>query len=201
MNTVSFRQMKDGNKEEYEMLHQVEADFAKLLPDRILECLRGLENSLGGYQIDRLQHSLQTATRAENDGADEEMIVAALIHDLGDELAPYNHSQYAASIIRPYVRPEVSWVINYHGLFQNYYYVHFFGGDRNERDIYKDHPYYQSCVHFCEAWDQASFDPDYPTQPLEHFEPMVRRIFTRPAFDPRYVGNERMGVSTERSVA
>lgn len=201
MNTVSFRQMKDGNKEEYEMLHQVEADFAKLLPGRILECLRGLENSLGGYQIDRLQHSLQTATRAENDGADEEMIVAALIHDLGDELAPYNHSQYAASIIRPYVRPEVSWVINCHGLFQNYYYVHFFGGDRNERDIYKDHPYYQSCVHFCEAWDQASFDPDYPTQPLEHFEPMVRRIFTRPAFDPRYVGNERMGVSTERSVA
>ena len=95
------------------------------------------------------------------------------------------------------MRPEVSWVVNYHGLFQSYYYAHFFGGDRNERDTYKDHPYYQSCVHFCEAWDQASFDPDYPTQPLEHFEPMVRRIFTRPAFDPRYVGNERMDVSSE----
>src|SRR5690606_6798746 len=127
--------------------------FATLLPDRILGCLRGLANSLGGYRIDRLQHSLQTATRAENDGADEEMIVAALIHDLGDELAPYNHSQYAASIIRPYVRPEVTWVINYHGLFQNYYYIHFLGGDPNERDIYKDHPYYQSCVNFCEDWD------------------------------------------------
>ncbi|MBW8126830.1 HD domain-containing protein [Pseudomonas sp. LAP_36] len=195
METVAFTQMKDGTKAEYEMLTQLETDFAKELPDRLLKCLRDLEHSLSGYKVSRLAHSLQTACRAEDAGADEEMVVAALIHDLGDELAPYNHSQYAASILRPYVRPEVTWVINFHGLFQNYYYVHFFGGDRNERDLYKDHPYYESCVRFCEEWDQSSFDPDYPTRPLEHFEPMVRRIFTRPAFDQKYVGDQTMGRS------
>lgn len=196
MEKVSFRQMKDGTQEEYLFLTEHETAFARGLPDRILQCLRNLEHSLSGYQISRLDHSLQTATRAEADGADEEMIVAALIHDIGDDLAPYNHSQYAASILRPYVRPEVTWIINQHGLFQNYYYAHFLGGDRNERDYLKDHPWYQGCVDFCEKWDQASFDPDYPTKPLEYFEPMVRRIFTRPAFAKEFVGEQTMGKSS-----
>ena len=188
MKTVAFRQMKDGTREEYEYLTAHEEEYAKGLPDRVLHALQQLDNSLSGYQVTRLEHSLQTATRAEADGADEEMIVAALIHDIGDDLAPFNHSQYAASILRPYVRPEVTWVINQHGLFQNYYYIHHLGGDRFEREKHKDHPWYQSCVDFCEKWDQASFDPDYPTRPLQYFEPMVRRIFTRPAFDPQFVG-------------
>jgi len=188
MKTVAFRQMKDGTREEYEYLTAHEEEYAKGLPDRVLHALQQLDNSLSGYQVTRLEHSLQTATRAEADGADEEMIVAALIHDIGDDLAPFNHSQYAASILRPYVRPEVTWVINQHGLFQNYYYIHHLGGDRFEREKHKEHPWYQSCVDFCEKWDQASFDPDYPTRPLQHFEPMVRRIFTRPAFDPQFVG-------------
>ena len=188
MKTVAFRQMIDGTREEYEYLTAHEEAYAKGLPDRVLSALQQLDNSLSGYQVTRLEHSLQTATRAEADGADEEMIVAALIHDIGDDLAPFNHSQYAASILRPYVRPEVTWVINQHGLFQNYYYIHHLGGDRFEREKHKDHPWYQSCVEFCEKWDQASFDPDYPTHPLAHFEPMVRRIFTRPAFDPQFVG-------------
>jgi predicted HD phosphohydrolase len=113
--------------------------------------------------------------------------VAALIHDIGDELAPYNHAEFAAAIIRPYVRAEVSWIVEQHGLFQNYYYVHHLGGDRNGRDRFKDHPWYAACEAFCERWDQASFDPDYPSQPLAAFEPLVRRIFGRPAHDPRYV--------------
>ena len=188
MKTVAFRQMIDGTREEYEYLTAHEEAYAKGLPDRVLSALQQLDNSLSGYQVTRLDHSLQTATRAEADGADEEMIVAALIHDIGDDLAPFNHSQYAASILRPYVRPEVTWVINQHGLFQNYYYIHHLGGDRLEREKHKDHPWYQSCVEFCEKWDQASFDPDYPTHSLAHFEPMVRRIFTRPAFDPQFVG-------------
>ena len=195
METVKFRQMKDGTKEEYLFLTKHEDEYAKGLPDRILQALENLENTLSGYQVSRLEHSLQSATRAEADGADEEMIVAALIHDLGDDLAPHNHSQYAASILRPYVRPEVTWVINQHGLFQNFYYAHHLGGDPNEREYLKDHPWYQSCVDFCEKWDQSSFDPDYPTKPLSYFEPMVRRIFTRTAFDPKYVGNQTMGKS------
>jgi predicted HD phosphohydrolase len=195
MQVVQFRQMKDGTKEEYEFLTEHEEQYAKGLPDRLLQALKNLENTLSGYQVSRLEHSLQSATRAEADGADEEMIVAALIHDLGDDLAPHNHSQYAASILRPYVRPEVTWVINQHGLFQNFYYAHHLGGDRNEREFLKDHPWYQVCVDFCERWDQSSFDPDYPTKPLEYFEPMLRKIFSRTAFDPQYVGDQTMGKS------
>ncbi|EAQ63179.1 hypothetical protein MED121_07931 [Marinomonas sp. MED121] len=187
--------MRDGTKEEYLFLEQHEKAYAKGLADRILNTLRALETSLSGYLVTRLEHSLQTATRAEADGADEEMVLAALIHDIGDDLCPYNHSQYAASIIRPYVRPEVTWIINQHGLFQNYYYIHFFGGDPNERDYLKGHKWYQACVDFCEKWDQTSFDPDYPTKPLEYFEPLVRKIFARSPFDPQFVGEQTMGKS------
>ena len=187
MQTVSFRQMKEGTKEDYDFLANLEAEYIKGLPDRILQALRDLENTLGGYQITRLEHSLQTATRAEEDGADEEMVLGALLHDLGDDLAPENHSQYAAAIIRPYVRKEVTWIVEHHGVFQLHYFGHHTGDDPNARDRFKDHPWYDSAVRFCERWDQAAFDPDYPTQPLEHFEPLVRRIFSREAFDPAIV--------------
>ena len=187
MEAVSFRQMKDGTKADYEFLGALEQEFIDQLPERILGALRALDDTLSGYQVTRLEHSLQTATRAEADGVDEEMVLGALIHDLGDDLAPENHSQYAAVIIRPYVRPEVTWVVEHHGLFQKVYYAHHFGEDPYARDVYRDHPYYASCVRFCEDWDQASFDPDYPAKPLEHFEPMVRRIFSREPFDPAVV--------------
>jgi predicted HD phosphohydrolase len=183
---VSFTQMKHGTREDYELLERSELACAAALPDQILAALRQLDHSLDGYPISRLGHVLQVATRAEADGADDEMIMAALIHDVGDILAPYNHAEFAAAIIRPYVRPEVTWVVEQHGLFQNYYYVHHFGGDRNARDKYRDHPWFDSCASFCENWDQASFDPAYPTKPLGYFEPLVRRIFSRTAHDPRY---------------
>lgn len=184
MQTVNFRQMKEGTREEYEFLDGLERTYAQGLPDRILATLRGLEDTLSGYKVTRLEHSLQAATRAFEDGADDELIVAALIHDIGDELAPYNHSQYAAAIIKPYVRPEVVWIVEMHGVFQCYYYLDKLGGDKNQRDQYTDHPWYQACVDFCEKYDQASFDPEYPSKPLEFFEPMVRRIFTRTPFNP-----------------
>lgn len=187
MQTVSFRQMKDGTREDYELLERLERQFVEQLPDRVLGALRALDDTLSGYQVTRLEHSLQAATRAEADEADEEMVLGALVHDLGDDLAPENHSQYAAVIIRPYVRPEVTWVVEHHGVFQMYYYAHHFGDDPNVRDMYRDHPYYASCARFCERWDQAAFDPDYPTQPLEYFEPLVRRIFAREPFDSAVV--------------
>jgi predicted HD phosphohydrolase len=183
---VRFRRMQDGTREDYLLLDQSERDYAVGLPDRVLEALRRLDHSLLGYPLSRLGHSLQVATRALTDGADDELVLAALIHDIGDELAPYNHAEFAAAIIRPYVRPEVSWIVEQHGLFQNYYYVHHLGGNRNGRDRYKGHQWYAACAAFCERWDQASFDPDYPSWPLEAFEPLVRRIFSRPAHDPRY---------------
>jgi predicted HD phosphohydrolase len=187
---VSFRQMKDGTKEDYELLDEAEKRYALGLADRVLESLVKLDHSLEGYPVSRLGHSLQAATRALRDDADEEMVVAALIHDVGDELAPYNHAEVAAAILRPYVRAEVSWIVSHHGLFQNYYYVHYFGGDRNARERLREHPWYEACVHFCAAWDQSSFDPDYPSEPLSTFEPLVRRIFARPPHDPRYLSSD-----------
>jgi predicted HD phosphohydrolase len=188
MRTVSFRQMRDGTKADYQFLSELERQYIARLPDRILQALRAMDDGLAGYRVTRLEHSLQTATRAEADGADEEMVVGALVHDLGDSLAPENHSNYAAEIVRPYVRAEVTWVVEHHGLFQKVYYAHFFGDDPEQRVAYRDHPYYQSCVRFCERWDQAAFDPEYPTRPLEHFEALVRRIFSRRAFDPAVIG-------------
>ena len=184
MNTVSFTQMKDGSAEDYALLHRLEADYIRALPDRLLVALQRLGDSLQGYQVSRLEHSLQSATRAEDDGADVDLIVAALLHDLGDELAPDNHSQLAASILRPYVRAQVTWVIEMHGLFQMRYYAHHLGKDPDGYLAYRDHPWFADCVNFCERYDQAAFDPAYPTRPLSHFEPMLRAVFARMPFDP-----------------
>ena len=183
---VSFRRMQDGTREDYLLLDESERAYAAGLADRVLESLGRLDHSLEGYPVSRLGHSLQAATRALRDAADEELIVAALLHDIGDELAPYNHAEMAASILRPYVRPEVAWIVEHHGLFQNYYYVHHLGGDRYARERLRDHPWYDACVHFCAAWDQCSFDADYPSESLQFFEPLVRRIFARGPHDPRY---------------
>ena len=179
---VSFTSMAEGTRADYELLERLETQFAAQTADRILEHLRALAGSLAGYRVDRLEHSLQTATRAHRDGADEEMVAAALLHDIGDLLSPHNHSELAAAVLRPYVSERTYWVVRQHGLFQSYYYAHHFGGDRHARDRYRDHPWYQAAVDFCHRWDQPSFDPEYPSLPLEYFEPMVRRIFARAPF-------------------
>ena len=179
MEKVKFTQMKDGTKEDYDLLSKYEEKFSKDLPDRVLEALKNLDSSVDGYQVTRLEHSLQSATRAEKDGADEEMVVATLIHDIGDSLAPHNHSQLVASVLRPYVSEKIYWIILHHGIFQEYYYAHHIGRDRNARDKFKDHPYYQDAVDFCEKWDQKSFDPNYESYSLEYFEPKVRKLFSK----------------------
>ena len=179
MKKVSFTEMKKGTKEDYLLLDKNEKDFAKKTADRILKFLSSLTETLEGYQVSRLEHSLQSATRALHAGESEEMIVAALLHDIGDELAPMNHSEYAASILKPYVSDKTHWIVEKHGEFQAYYYAHHLGGNRNKRDKYKGHKYFDACVNFCEKYDQCSFDPNYESYPLEKFEPMVRNIFAR----------------------
>ena len=179
MKKVKFTQMKDVTKEDYDLLSKYEEKFSKDLPDRVLEALKILDSSVDGYQVTRLEHSLQSATRAEKDGADEEMVVATLIHDIGDNLAPHNHSQLVAAVLRPYVSEKIYWIMLHHGIFQEYYYAHHTGGDRNARDKFKDHPYYQDAVDFCEKWDQKSFDPNYESYSLEYFEPKVRKLFSK----------------------
>ena len=179
MKKVKFTQMKDGTKEDYLLLEKHEKKFIEGTADRILKFINGLNATLEGYQVSRLEHSLQTATRALNDKADDEMIVAALLHDIGDEFAPLNHSEYAAAVLKPYVTEKIHWIVEKHGIFQLYYYAHHLGGNKNEKEKYKGHKYYQATIDFCEKWDQKSFYPNYDTLPLEKFEPYVRKIFSR----------------------
>ncbi len=183
--TVDFIAMKDGSKEDYELLEKLEKPFLAMTADRVLdEMRRAGEVTLEGYKVSRLEHGLQSATRAMRDGVDIDWVVGALLHDVGDGLAPQNHDRMSAEVVRPFVRWEVSWTIEHHGIFQMLYYAHHYNWDRNARDKYRDHPLFATCAAFCERWDQSSFDPDYPMEPLETFEPMVREVFGRKAYDP-----------------
>jgi predicted HD phosphohydrolase len=186
MKTVSFTRMADGTPEDYALLDTFEEEFMRGLPDRLLGTLDGLKGSFDGYQVTRYDHSLQAATRAHRDGRDEEYVVATLLHDIGDELAPYTHGEMVAAILRPFVREELHWIVKHHGVFQMYYYAHYSGGDRNARDRYRDDPHFDACAEFCELYDQASFDPAYDGEPVEFFEPMVRRVFA----EPRHLPND-----------
>ena len=179
MKKVNFTQMKNGTKEDYLFLDRHEKSFANKTAERIIEFMSNLTETLEGYQVSRLEHSLQSASRAYRNGESEEMVVAALLHDIGDELAPMNHSEYAATILKPYVSEKTHWIIEKHGEFQMFYYAHHLGGDRNKREKYRDHKYYQDTINFCEKYDQNSFDPNYKSLPLDFFKPMVKKIFSR----------------------
>ena len=179
MKTVNFTEMKTGTKEEYLLLDKYEKSYINGTADRILNFMKGLTGTLEGYKITRLEHSLQTATRAFKDKASEEMVVAALLHDIGDELAPLNHSEYAAAVLKPYVSEKTHWIVEKHGEFQMYYYAHHLGGNRNQRDKYKGHKYFLDTINFCEKWDQSSFDPNFKSLNIENFRPYVQKIFSR----------------------
>jgi predicted HD phosphohydrolase len=182
--TVSFTRMADGTQADYELLEESEQRYVEGLVERVLTAIRGLGDGIDGYKVSRLEHSIQSATRAYRDGRDNEYIVAALVHDVGDSLAPWSHSEMAAAILRPFVRPELHWIVKHHGLFQLYYYGHFVGEDRNARDRFEDHEYYDACIEFCDLYDQESFDPEYESLPLEFFEPMLRQVFAEPRYLP-----------------
>ncbi len=180
---MSWIHMEDGTAEDYALMQSTYPLIRATRADKALKMLQELDNEeFQVSQVTRLEHSLQTATHAHEDGAEEELIVAALLHDVGDNIAMLlgeDHSEVAAKILRPFVSEKTHWVVQHHGIFQGYYYLHHFGGDRNLRDKFKGSPYYQDCVDFCHKYDQVAFDPDYPTKPLEFFEPMLRRIFAR----------------------
>ena len=177
---AKFREMKEGTREDWAIIGAEYMAFAKDLPDRVLEHLRLLDGDFGGFPVCRLEHSLQTATRAHRDGRDEQYVVMALLHDLGDTLGSYNHPEVAAAIIKPFVTEEIHWICQNHGAFQGYYYFHHLGMDRNIRDKFAESPHFAACAEFCEKYDQAAFDPDYESEPLEFFEPMVRRVMAKP---------------------
>ena len=190
---VSFTQMKDGSYDDYQLLKKLEKPYLSLTASRIIDELkRQGESTLEGYRITRLDHGLQSATRAEADGVDIDWIVGALLHDIGDGLAPQNHDKFSAEVIRPFVRWEVTWTVAHHGIFQMVYYAHHYGWDKNARDKFKDNIYYKSCSDFCERWDQSCFDPNYKYEPIEFFEPMIREVFKRKAYDPANIKSNQV---------
>jgi len=177
MEHVEFIRMADGTREEYAFLDTMGEEFSAGLAGRLLDHLKALDGSISGYKVSRLGHSLQSATRAYRARESEELVVAALLHDIGDMLAPHSHGEMAAAVLRPFVSERTYWIVKHHGLFQTYYYAHFSGGDRNLRERYRDHPWYADTIHFCQAYDQNCFDPEYENLPLSFFEPMVQRVF------------------------
>ena len=179
MKKVSFTEMKNGTKEDYLLLEKHEKDFERKTADRILKFMSSLNSTLEGYQVSRLEHSLQSATRALKEKANDEMIVATLLHDIGDELAFHNHAEFAATMLKPYVSERTHWIVEKHGIFQLYYYAHHLGNNKNEREKYKGHKYYKDTIDFCENWDQKSFDPNFKSLTLKDFEPYVKKIFSR----------------------
>lgn len=176
---VEFTRMDQGSVEDYALLDDLAKPHIAKTGERVLAYIENLRGGLLGYRIDRYQHSLQTATRALRAGECDEIVVAALLHDIGDDLAPENHSELGASVLRPYVAKHTYWMVLQHGLFQGYYYFDKIGLDPDARLRYRDHPAFDMTVHFCDAYDQNSFDPDYDSLSIDHFVPMVERIFSR----------------------
>lgn len=178
--TAAFHRMVDGTQEDWMIIGMNAVEFQRKLPDRVLAHLRLLNGDFGGYAVDRLEHSLQTATRAHRDGRDEEYVVCALLHDIGDTLGSFNHSDIAAAILKPFVSEQNLFMVDKHAIFQGYYFFEYLGLDRNMRDRFKNDPWFSYVEEFCALYDQTSFDPKYESMPLEAFEPMVRNVMARP---------------------
>ena len=182
MQTVSFTTMAEGTKADYELLDRAGEAHMATMPARLMAALEALKDSYSGYQVTRYEHSLQSATRAHAAGKDEEYVAMALLHDLGDELAPLTHGELMGAILRPYVRPELVWIAKHHGVFQTFYYAHHYGDDPNARDRFRDSPWFDACVEFCAQYDQNCFDPTFESQPAEFFAPLVGRVFASPRY-------------------
>ena len=182
MATVSYTRMADMTEADLQLVNADHDEDQRMLPSRLMDAVAALEQFQGPLKVSRLEHSLQSATRAHRAGKDNEYVAATLIHDIGDGLAPHSHGEMVGAVLRPFVSERVCWIIQKHALFQAYYYAHLMGEDRNARDKYLDHPFYDACVEFCELYDQNCFDPAYESLPVEFFEPMVRRVFAEPRY-------------------
>jgi predicted HD phosphohydrolase len=177
---ANFTAMTNGSQEDWAAIASHSAHFNTGLADRILNHLKMLDGDFGGFPVDRLTHSLQTATRAHQAGEDEEYVVCALLHDMGDILGSYNHPDIAAAVLKPFVSERNHWMVEQHGIFQGYYFFHYLGLDRDMRERHRGHPDFEYTAQFCHKYDQAAFDPAFESMPLAAFEPMVQRVFQRP---------------------
>ena len=177
---AQFTAMTEGTQQDWTLIGNHFRDFSRGLPQRVLTHLTLLDGDYGGFPIDRLEHSLQCATRAHRDGRDEAYVVMALLHDIGDTLGSFNHPEIGAAMLRPFVSEKLHWIANTHGVFQGYYYFHYLGMDRDLREEYRGHRYFEDCAEFCEKYDQSAFDPNYESAKLDFFRPMVERVMAQP---------------------
>ena len=177
---ASFSAMVDGTEEDYQKISKAFGDFSKGLPDRVMEHLKMLKGDFGGFAVDRYEHSLQTATRAHKAGCDDEYVVCALLHDIGDLLGSFNHAELAATILKPFISEKNYFMLQNHAVFQGYYFFHHIGLDRDAREAFREHEHFEYTAQFCHLYDQSSFDPDYESMPIEAFEPMVRKLMEKP---------------------
>ncbi|MEO6968832.1 MAG: HD domain-containing protein [Rhodanobacteraceae bacterium] len=177
---AGFATIEASTEHDWRIILSQFAPYAKALPDRILAHLKLLDGDFGGFPVDRLTHSLQTATRAHRDGRDEEYVICALLHDIGDTLGSYNHPDIAAAILKPFVSEANHWMVLHHGIFQGYFFFHHIGMDRDMREAYREHPNFSMTEEFCARYDGPAFDKKAETLPLEFFEPMLRRVFAQP---------------------
>jgi predicted HD phosphohydrolase len=177
---AAFHAMTEGTKEDWDKIAMGSIELAAGLPDRVLVHLRQLGGDYGGFAVDRLEHSLQTATRAYRADRDDEYVFCALIHDIGDLLGPLNHADVAAAVVKPFVSEQNHWMVEKHAIFQGYYFFHHLGLDRDLREQFRGHEWFDYTAEFCQEYDQAAFDPGYDTLPLQHFEPLVRQVLTSP---------------------
>jgi len=189
---ASFTTMESSTADDWRIIGSQFMPYAQALPERILAHLRLLEGDCGGFAVDRLMHSLQTATRAHRDGRDEEYVVCALLHDIGDTLGSYNHADIAAAIVKPFVSEENHWMVQHHGIFQGYYFFHHIGLNRDMREAFRGHPLFERTEEFCRLYDGPAFDATAETLPLEFFEPMLRRVFAQPKHSIYKAAVERM---------
>jgi len=180
MERATFTRMEESTAQDWSLIRNEAMGFSRQLPDRLLAHLKVLEGDYGGFPVDRYTHSLQTATRALKAGCDEEYVVCALFHDIGDTLGSYNHFDIAAAILKPFVSEANLWMVQNHGIFQGYYFFHHLGLNRNLRDQFAGHPHYARTEEFCALYDNPAFDPKGETLPMSEFEPIVRRVFAKP---------------------
>jgi predicted HD phosphohydrolase len=180
MNRASFKSMETSTEADWAIIREESAPFQRALPDRLIAHLKLLEGDYGGFPVDRYTHSLQTATRALRDGRDDEYVVCALLHDIGDTLGPANHFDIAAAILKPFVSEENLWMVQHHGIFQGYYFFHHLGLDRNMRDRFQGHPHYERTAEFCALYDNPAFDPKAETLPIGEFDNALRNVFAKP---------------------
>jgi predicted HD phosphohydrolase len=177
---AKFHAMTEGTKEDWDKIAIGAIELAAGLPDRVLAQLRQLGGDYGGFAVDRLQHSLQTATRAYRADRDDEYVFCALIHDIGDLLGPLNHADVAAAVVKPFVSEQNHWMVEKHAIFQGYYFFHHLGLDPDMREQFRGHEWFDYTAEFCHEYDQPAFDPGYDTLPLGHFEPLLRQVMTSP---------------------